>query len=228
MNAWPIERLHVGAVQSLGPKNIPSGIAKYVVDRPVQLTKAGFVGDEQGDRKNHGGPEKAVHHYPLDHYAAWSAELGDHPLLAAPGAFGENVSTSGLTEAGVAIGDRFRLGRALVEVSQGRQPCFRLNLRFDIADMALKVQRSGRTGWYYRVLEEGPVAAGDTLRLLDRPHPDWSIDRLRRVLYVDMLNHEALSAIASLRVLPERWRRLAEKRLETGTVEDWTARLRGN
>ncbi len=227
MNGWSVESLHIGVVRPLGPKATPSGIAKYPVDRPVQLTKTGFAGDEQGDRKNHGGPEKAVHHYPRDHYAAWGSDLGEHPLLGAPGAFGENVSTSGLTEADVAIGDRFRLGGALIEVSQGRQPCFRLNLRFGIADMALRVQRSGRTGWYYRVLEEGPVAAGDTLQLLDRPHPGWSIDRLRRVLYVDMLDQDALRAVASLSALPDRWRRIAEKRLQTGMVEDWTARLRG-
>jgi MOSC domain-containing protein YiiM len=227
MNRWPIASLHVGLVRPLGPKAVPSGIVKHPVDRAVHLTRIGFLGDEQGDRKHHGGPDKAVHHYPFDHYAAWRAELGEQPLLGAAGAFGENLSTSGLTEAEVAIGDRFRLGGALLEVTQGRQPCYRLNLRFAIADMALRVQHSGRSGWYYRVLEEGPVAAGDMLQRVERRHPEWTIDRLRRVLYVDVLDREALSAVAALSDLPERWRRIAEQRLQTGVVEDWTARLRG-
>lgn len=223
-----VASLHVGSVRPLGPKAIPSGIVKHPVEHARHLASTGFVGDEQGDRRNHGGPDKAVHHYPFDHYAAWRDELGDHPLLGAPGAFGENLSTSGLTEADVAFGDRFRLGAALVEVSQGRQPCFRLNLRFDVPDMALRVQRSGRSGWYYRVIEEGTVAPGDTLRRVERRHPEWTIDRLRRILYVDMFDRDALRALAAIADLPDRWRRIAEQRLRTGRVEDWTARLHGS
>jgi MOSC domain-containing protein YiiM len=169
-----------------------------------------------------------VHHYPRDHYAAWRADLGDHPLLDGQGAFGENIATLGLTEADVAIGDRFRIGTALVEVSQGRQPCFRLNLRFEAPGVALRMQESGRTGWYYRVLEEGVVAPGDTVRLTDRLAPDWTVERIRRVFYVDMLDREALRAIAALTLLPERWRLLAQKRLASGAVEDWSPRLKGS
>ena len=112
----------------------------------------------------HGGPEKAVHHYPFDHYEAWRTELGDIGLLRQPGAFGENLSAVGLTEADVAVGDVFRLGSAIVEVSQGRQPCWKLNERFGQPTVAKSVQASGRTGWYYRVIETGLVA----------PMPSWS------------------------------------------------------
>lgn len=220
--------LTTGTVRPLGPKSIPSAIAKQPADRPLRLTTLGLAGDEQGDRRVHGGPDKAVHHYPGDHYPAWRADLGTHPLLDAPGAFGENISTLGPTEADVAIGDRFRIGTALVEVSQGRQPCFRLDLRFGARGVALRMQDSGRTGWYYRVLEEGMVAPGDMLQLVDRLAPDWTVDRIRRVFYVDMLDRDALRAIAALTLLPERWRLLAEKRLTTGTVEDWTPRLQGS
>ena len=169
-----------------------------------------------------------MHHYPGDHYAAWRADLGDHPLLDHPGAFGENISTLGLTEADVAIGDRFRIGTALVEVSQGRQPCFRLDLRFETRGVALRMQESGRTGWYYRVLEEGTVGPGDMLQLVDRLAPNWTIERLRRVFYVDTLDRDALRAVATLTLLPERWPQLAEKRLATGAVEDWTPRIQGS
>jgi len=104
-----------------------------------------------------------------------------------------------MDETHVAVGDVFRLGDAVIEVSQGRQPCWRLNLRFAVGDMALRVQRSGRTGWYYRVIEEGVVSPHDSLVLVDRRSPDWTLHRL--------------------------WRLLAERRLATRAVEDWSARL---
>jgi MOSC domain-containing protein YiiM len=222
----PIVRtLLTGSVRPLGPKKVPSGIDKRPVDGPVRLTKLGVCGDGQGDTRHHGGPDKAVHHYPLDHYAEWRKELGPLPLLDQAGAFGENISTLGLVETDVAVGDRFRLGTALVEVSQGRQPCFRLNLRTEVADMAVRMQRSGRTGWYYRVVEEGVVAPGDRLELADRVTPDWTIARLWRILFVDKMDRKGLSQMAALTHLPESWRAIASKRLGTGLVEDWSRRL---
>jgi len=217
-----------GAVRPLGPKGIASGIDKRPHDRPVRLTRTGFERDAQGDMRHHGGPEKAVHHYARDHYPDWQDELGPLPLLDHAGAFGENLSTAGLVEADVAVGDRFRIGSALVEVSQERQPCFRLNLRFGVADMARRVQHSGRTGWYYRVLEEGIVAAGDRLNLVDRRAPDWTVERLWRVLYVDTLDRDSLSAMAELEPLAEGWRNTARERLRRREVEDWKRRLEGD
>src|SRR5690606_5752528 len=148
-------------------------------------------------------------------------------LLETPGAFGENISTEGPTEAEVAVGDIFRLGGALVQVSQGRQPCWKLNRRFGIEDMARRVQQSGRTGWYYRVLEPGIVASGDRLELIDRVAPDWTLRRLWHALYVDRLNLGELQGIAALDVLAEGWRRYAIRRLESGRVEDCSRRLEG-
>lgn len=222
-----VQALLVGALAPLGERGVPSGIAKRPVDRPLQLTRTGFAGDRQGDARHHGGPDKAVHHYCFDHYAAWRAEIGDAPVLAAPGAFGENLSTEGLDETNVAIGDVFRIGTALIEVSQGRQPCWRLNLRFDRPDMALRVQRTGRTGWYYRVLEEGVVAPGDRMIRVERRLPEWPLQRLWRTLYVDTMDVQTLRAMAALSTLPEGWRRHAERRLATGRVEDWSRRLNG-
>src|SRR5690606_2996352 len=123
--------------------------------------RLGHEGDEQADRAVHGGPEKAIHHYARDHYDLWRAEIGDHPLLHRPGAFGENISTTGLSEEDVCIGDRYRLGTALVEVSQGRQPCWKVDHRFGGLAISAAMVRSRRTGWYYRVIEEGAVGAGD-------------------------------------------------------------------
>jgi len=220
-----LQALLTGSVRPFGPRGVGSGIAKTPMTEPVYLGRFGFDGDAQGDGKHHGGPEKAVHHYPFEHYAHWQAQIGPRDVLAQPGAFGENLSTLGLTEETTAIGDVFRLGAAVIEVSQGRQPCWKLNLRFDQPDMALRVQRSGRTGWYYRVLEEGVVAPGDHPIRLDRRIPDWPLHRFWRLLYIDTMNREELRAMANLPGLPENWLRLAERRLATGQVEDWSPRL---
>lgn len=223
-----IVTLLTGKSAPLASSNRQSGIAKSPARSPLMLEPEGFTGDEQADRRVHGGPEKAVHHYPRDHYPAWRDEIGTHPLLDEPGAFGENISTTGLTEDNVAVGDMFRLGGALIQVSQGRQPCWKLNHRFDVTDMAHRVQGSGRTGWYYRVLEPGLVAPGDALVLIDRPAPDWTIHRLWHVMYVERMNPDDLSRMASLDVLAEGWRRHARRRLESGRVEDWSSRLEGS
>ena len=223
----PLLGLLTGRLAPLGAKAVPSGIAKTVRSGRVALTPTGFDGDEQGDRVKHGGPEKAVHHYPFDHYEAWKAELGDIDLLLHPGAFGENLSSQGLTEADVAVGDVFRLGSAIVEVSQGRQPCWKLNERFGRPEVARSVQSSGRTGWYYRVIEAGSVSPDDRLVLIDRRAPEWTIRQIWHYFYVDRLNAAALAQLADLPPLAESWRKYARKRLETREVEDWTKRLTG-
>lgn len=222
-----IDHLLIGAVAPLGAQETPSGIDKHPMAHRLWLGTTGFAGDAQGDRKHHGGPDKAVHHYAFEHYDIWREEIGALPALARPGAFGENLSTTGLNEDNVALGDVFRIGGALIEVSQGRQPCWKLNIRFGVPDMALRVQRSGRTGWYYRVLEQGFVAPGDTMTLVDRRMQDWPLRRLWRTLYVDTLNRDELVAMAALPHLPESWRRYAQRRLESGKVENWASRLSG-
>lgn len=223
----PLEALLLGELAAIDERGTLSGIDKKPVSGSVHLSMTGFVGDHQGDLKRHGGIEKAVHHYPADHYRLWRSEIGSAMVLDQAGAFGENLSTSGLTEGNVAVGDRFRLGDALLEVSQGRQPCWKLNKRFGITDMARRVQQSGRTGWYYRVIEEGRVCADDVLALVDRPCPGWTIHRLWHYLYIDTMNRDALQEIANLDLLPANWREYATKRLATRKVEDWTGRLEG-
>lgn len=203
-----------------------SAIAKQVVNGPVGIGPDGLDGDEQGDRRVHGGPDKAIHHYPRDHYPAWQAEVGAHPLLQAPGAFGENISTTGVAEGDLCLGDRLQLGTALVEVSQARQPCWKLSDRFGIATMARRVQDTGRCGWYYRVLAPGQVQAGDALVLVERPHPGWPLPRLATLLYRRTLDRDELRAALALPLVPS-WRRLFERRLEQGDTESWDSRLGG-
>ncbi len=222
----PLAALLVGRVRPMGADGLRSGIAKTPVAEQVLLCHEGFIGDQQGDRRHHGGPEKAVHHYPLDHYPDWRRELpACAELLAEPGAFGENLSTEGLTEADVCIGDVLGVGEALMQVSQPRQPCRTLNARFGVPDMGRRVQESGRTGWYYRVLSPGVVWPGAGMRLQDRPHPDWPLARVVRLLFVHPLDRGELEDLQEVPGLAEDLRRLVAKRLATGRVEDRGRRL---
>ena len=203
-----------------------SGIAKTPVAGPVSVNTLGLQGDEQGDLRVHGGPDKAVHQYAQAHYPLWRAELGLLPVLDAPGAFGENLASTGLTEQHLCLGDQVRAGNVLLEVSQSRQPCWKLNDRFGVPDMARRVQQSGRTGWYYRVLETGTLQAGDALTLVARPWPQWSLARVIDVLYHQPFDAAVLQALAALPLTPS-WRRMVDARLARGAVEDWSLRMEG-
>lgn len=221
-----IKHLLTGKVQPYGDHGRRSAIDKQLVEGLLWLGIDGFAGDEQADRRHHGGPEKAVHHYAFEHYPAWQHKLPHSTRWQHPGAFGENlVTTPGMTEDSVCVGDVYQLGGAVVQVSQARQPCWKLNLRFDEPHMARLVQNSGRTGWYYRVLEPGEVSVGQTVELLARPHVNWPLSRLLRALYVDTLNYAELQAISELPELAESWRQLAAKRRERQQVEDWGRRV---
>ncbi|WP_235445324.1 MOSC domain-containing protein [Gulbenkiania mobilis] len=221
-----LDTLLVGQPQPFGPNGEVSAIAKHAMAGTLLLEHRGLSGDAQGDRRYHGGPDKAVHHYPAEHYAHWrqTCPQADGAVFR-PGGFGENFSTCGLNETTVHFGDIVRAGTALLQVSQARQPCWKLNIRFGQPDMARRVQDSGRTGWYYRVLEPGHLRAGDRLTLVERPFPDWSLARLLVLLYRTPLERAGLDALARLPGLPDTWLELVQRRLETGRVEDWTRRL---
>ncbi len=217
--------LRIGKIQTFGPVGQPSAIIKQAVSDRIALAKTGLEGDEQADVRHHGGIDKALHHYPFEHYAAWTAELPEQAVLFQAGGFGENLSTLGMDENSVCLGDIFRIGPARIQVSQGRKPCWKLNHRFGIPDMARRVQDSGRTGWYYRVLVEGVIAPDDELTLIGRPQPNWPLARLISVIYHDKPDRNALTEIAELEVLAPSWREMAEKRLSSGRIEDWLRRL---
>lgn len=226
MNSLQLDALLTGRAQPFTRPGSRSGIAKAPRQEALAVTTLGLAGDEQGDLRVHGGVEKAVHHYPREHYAAWLAELGEHPLLMQPGAFGENFSTTGWTEDDVCLGDLIRAGSALLQVSQGRMPCWKLSDRFGVANLALRVQQSGRTGWYYRVLQEGVVGVGDRLQVVERIHADWPLSRLSAVLFDKRVEPELLRECLALPLVPS-WRRTLERRLEKAEVEDWAPRLQG-
>lgn len=229
-----IDALLMGQVKPLGARQAPSGIDKYAVEGFLVFNELGFVDDAQGDLKAHGGVDKAIHHYPFDHYSSWVSffeEKGleiDGPDMSRPGAFGENISTVGFKESDVCLGDIFQLGSGVVQISQGRQPCWKLNERFSEKTMARSVQKTGRTGWYYRVLEEGAVQTGDKLQLKERLASDWDLARVTNLLYVDVNNLGAFEEMVKLPFLAASWKQLAERRLAKGEVEDWKRRLDGS
>jgi MOSC domain-containing protein YiiM len=208
----PILALLAGKVQPLA-RGERSAIAKVPLEGPVKIGFLGVEGDEQADLSVHGGPDKALHHYPADHYVHWGTLAVDHPLLNAPGAFGENISTYGLVEDAVCIGDRFRLGTALLEISQPRQPCWKQGERMEWTTLPKMMIRERRSGWYYRVIEEGAGEAGDELALVDRPFPDWTVKRVFGLVIAGdhKLDPRPLAMLARVEPLCAEWRARAEE-----------------
>lgn len=208
-----IDAVLTGTARPLGPSGEASAIAKTPVEGPRRVAHLGIAGDEQADRRVHGGRDKAIHHYPRDHYAAWQAALGQLPALQSAGAFGENISAAGWTESDVCLGDRFRLGTALVEIAQGRQPCWKQGAHLGAPGVVAAMVATGRTGWYYRVIEEGEVAAGDRLVLAGRPLPQWPVSRLFALLIGGGHKREraALLDLSALAVLADGWRNRAAR-----------------
>ena len=190
-----------------------SAITKRPRDGAVQVLTEGLAPDEQADRRVHGGPEMALHLYPLDHHDWWRGEIGDHPALDEPGGFGSNLAVSGLTEEMVHIGDRFRLGTALIEVSQPRQPCWKIEHRFGHKGMVARIIASGRSGWYFRVIETGEVAAGDSLERVATGAENWSVARVFRALVAGKATRDELAELAALATLAPKLREKASARL---------------
>ncbi|MCL9981805.1 MAG: MOSC domain-containing protein [Erythrobacter sp.] len=190
-----------------------SAITKRPREGRVQVLAEGLAPDEQADRRVHGGPEMALHLYPLDHHAWWREAIGDHPALDEPGGFGSNLAVTGLTEERVHIGDRFRLGSALIEISQPRQPCWKIEHRFGHKGMVAKIIASGRSGWYFRVIETGEVAAGDSIERIALGAADWSVARVFRALVAGKATQAELAELAELAPLSPKLRERAAVRL---------------
>ncbi|SDO32044.1 MOSC domain-containing protein [Lentzea jiangxiensis] len=214
-----------GAVRQLPWRGraVPTAIAKAPVEGRVDVGVLGLAGDEQGDRVHHGGRDKAVLLYASEHYASWADEVG---VLDTP-AFGENLTIAGLLESDLVIGSVHAVGTALLQVSQPRRPCFKLAAHHGVVDMAVRTQRTGRTGVYCRVLRPGDVGAGDGIVLVDQPSHGITAAEVHRVVNVDRDDAEAARHL--LRhdgVLPESWVRLLSRRFD-GVLEDQAARLHG-
>jgi MOSC domain-containing protein YiiM len=201
--------VQVGRVAPLGPDGVASGFVKLPVMGLVAIGQLGLVGDAQADLRVHGGPEKAVYLYPAEHYASWQRELPEHAALLVPGGFGENLTTLGLDEDAVCIGDVLRTGSALLQVTQPRQPCFKLALRFADPRLLRMMLRSGRSGWYTRVLEDGAVESSSPFIVTERPNPAWPVSRLVHLIAHHSATLEDMVELSNLPGLAEHWRRTA-------------------
>jgi MOSC domain-containing protein YiiM len=193
-----IVSVQVGRVAPLGPRQVPSAFVKRPIAGQLMVERLGLVGDQQADLRVHGGPDKAIYCYPIEHYGKWLAERPSAESLLVAGGFGENLTTRGFDEDSVCIGDVLRIGGVTAQVTQPRRPCFKLGLRFANMQMLRAMLRSGRSGWYLRVLEPGLVEAGASITTIDRLNPSWPIARLNRL--IDGLGQ--LDEIAELASLP--------------------------
>lgn len=217
-----------------------SAIWKETVTEPVYLGELGLDGDKQVYR-SHGGPEKALLHYAGEHYRMWAKRFpsarraagmvageaeDERPAIPTRTLFGENIFTFGMTEESVCLGDRYRIGETvLVEVTQPRQPCWKLGFTAGAAEVPALMQETGTTGWYYRVLTPGPIAPGDALRIESRPLPEWTLSRMILGFYGTPADRKFLKELTELPQLSTEWRTIIEKRLAGGTVEEWNGRL---
>lgn len=193
-------------------KTVTTGIFKSPVGGPVALRRHNLEGDRQADLSVHGGPTKAVYVYPTGHYDYWRSELGASEL--AWGNFGENFTVDGVDEETVCIGDEFLVGSARVVVTEPRMPCFKLGIRFQRADMVKRFLKSQRTGFYFGVVEEGLVQAGDHLERV-AAHPDGlRVADVTRLYTTERTNEELLRKAISVVVLPTSWRGYFEHQLE--------------
>lgn len=204
----------------------PSAIAKLQVDGELSLTEKGLVGDEQAEKKIHGGPDRALCHYPREHYAFWASEYPDQAELFVAPAFGENLSTEGLTEKNVFIGDIFRWGEALIQVTQPRSPCFKLNFHFGISDIATQMQNAGKTGWLYRVILAGKVETDAPLTLVSRLS-DLSVYDACAIAWHMPFDDEQYHRLLSAAGLSTSWTRTMQKRRLSNKIEDNSRRLWG-
>ncbi len=204
----------------------PSAIAKLQVDGELSLTEKGLVGDEQAEKKIHGGPDRALCHYPREHYAFWASEYPDLAGLFVAPAFGENLSTEGLTEKNVFIGDIFRWGEALIQVTQPRSPCFKLNFHFGISDIATQMQNAGKTGWLYRVILAGKVETDAPLTLVSRLS-DVSVNDACAIAWHMPFDDEQYHRLLSAAGLSTSWTRTMQKRRLSNKIEDNSRRLWG-
>ena len=208
-----IVSIHVGKVAPLGPDGVPSGFVKHAVDGPVAVTRTGIAGDEQADLSVHGGLEKAVYGYGSLNYPQWRREYPQHSRLLVPGGLGENLAIEGLREADLCVGDIHRIGTTRLQVCQPRQPCFKFALRFGDKHMPKAMIRSGRSGWYYRVLQPGTINTGDPVDTIARPNPDFRFSRLVELISWGKVTLAELEQLQDMQGLALNWKERAREML---------------
>ncbi len=221
---YPVQ-VYVGKVRDF-PGSRPSAIEKSQVDGEVVLTTTGLEGDSQAEKIIHGGVDRALCHYPREHYAQWQREFPEQADFFSAPAFGENLSTEGMTERNVYIGDIYRWGEALIQVTQPRSPCFKLNFHSDVSDLSQLMQDSGRVGWLYRVIAGGPVSSDAPLELASRLS-EVSVYDAAAIAWHLPFDDEEYHRLLSAAGLAVSWTKTMQKRRLSGKIENFERRLFG-
>ena len=199
-------------VVTLNGKPVSTGIFKEPVVGRVMLRTLNLDGDRQADLSVHGGPSKAVYVYPSEHYDYWKREL---PGMKLPwGMFGENFTSAGLFESELNIGDRLSVGSAVVMVTEPRMPCYKLGIKFGRSDIVKKFLASERTGFYFAVLQEGEVGAGDSIELMEKTNPSVRVSDISRLYTRDKHNLGLLRRAVEVEALPESWKSYFHQRID--------------
>lgn len=192
-------------------QDVATGIYKKPVIGPRKVRKLNIDGDRQADLRVHGGVDKAVYAFPSEHYRFYEEKLGREPYP--PGQFGENLTTEGLLESSVRIGDRYAIGDALFEVSQPRSPCYKFAIKMETPEALPLCINSSKTGFYIRVLREGTIAAGEAIEL-EFSDPDApTVESVHRLYYLDKKNLDGLAHAAACEALTQLWRDEFEQRV---------------
>ena len=192
---------------------VRTGIFKEPVEGPVMMRRLNLDGDRQADLTVHGGPDKAVYAYPSEHYPVWKSEL---PGMVLPwGMFGENLTTEGLSEQEIHIGDKFRIGEAIVMATQPRTPCYKLALKFQRDDMLKRMLTNGRSGFYFAVVEQGVVQAGDAIERIHEDREGISVAEINALYRDGGKDANLLRRAANLEALPKNWRDYLREELKS-------------
>jgi MOSC domain-containing protein YiiM len=204
----------------------PSAIGKRQVQGGIMLTPLGLEGDEQAETRFHGGSDRALCHYPREHYAHWAQQFPEQEDTFSAPAYGENISTLGMTEQNVYMGDIYRWGGAIIQVTQPRSPCYKLNFHFLINEMSELMQQTGYCGWLYRVISAGIVSEGHPFELLARTS-DVSVAEAIAIAWHMPFDEEQYRRLLSVSGLSASWSKTMLTRLSQGKIEDFNRRLRG-
>ncbi len=204
-------------------RKVMTGIFKEPVSGRIAVRRLNLDGDRQADLTVHGGPDKAIYAYPAEYYQYWKEQF---PQMELPwGMFGENLTITGLSEETVSIGDRFQVGSAQLVVTQPRLPCYKLGLKFGRDDILKRFLQSGLTGFYFAVLKEGEVAAGDLISLLQRDEDQVKVADITRLYHQDRHNLDLLRRVLAVESLPEVWRSYFLQRLARLTDSAATGKI---
>ena len=205
--------LFIGGIRPLPESGRPTAMYKQAVTAPCQLGHEGFAGDQQADRRVHGGPEKAVHLYPAAHYRRLAEHFPDAASQLRPGSLGENISSVELTEADVRLGDIWQLGTARLQVCQPRTPCWKIDERFASDGMAAYIAEQALTGWYWRVLTPGLVSPGDALFLAEEASQALTLAAAMQLWQAHRPLLADLEKLAATPGIAAGWREKIERRL---------------